>query len=116
MEDRKVSPTASRSLRLRICAVVLLFFHLVGGALHGACGLAIHGTVPGIQCTMTDGAGDADEALPGHHCHGCFVVGPATPPTGWSAVELPETQPRWSKASFDRLERRPSTPPPKASA
>lgn len=120
MQDRKgpllSRQRAGRSLCLRAGTLVLLFFHLLGGALHGGCGIAIHGSVPGEECSMTDAAADANEALPGHHCHGCFVVCPATPPMVWSAVDLTDALPRWSKDSFDRLGRRPSTPPPKASS
>ena len=119
MEDRdRPAGSGTRSVgrpRLRAAAIVLLFFHLIGGALHGACGLGIHGTVPGVHCTMTDDGGDADAALPGHHCHGCFIACPVAAPAGSSQIDLTAAPLRWSNASLDRLERRPSTPPPKAS-
>lgn len=96
-------------------AVILLIVYLIGGALHGACGLALYGAAPSVACQTSDQSESPDAALPSHHCHGCFAV--VIPLLGLSAIAmLIGYELKWTSISVDGLTPTLNTPPPKTLA
>ena len=93
-------------------AVILLIVHLVGGTLHGACGLSFQGGHSSVSCQMSDQSEGSDSALLSHHCHGCFAV--VIPVSGARVIEATiACVLKWTAISVDGLSPPLDTPPPK---
>ncbi|MBR2119348.1 MAG: hypothetical protein IJ935_11940 [Afipia sp.] len=96
-------------------AVIWLIVYLIGGALHGACGLALYGAAPSVACQTSDRSESPDPILPSHHCHGCFAV--VMPVLEASAIAAPVgCELKWTAISADGLAPTLHTPPPKTLA
>jgi hypothetical protein len=108
-------PKTGRDRGLRAGIVLLLFFHLLGGIVHDAREAPVHDVGFETSFTMAGTADEANVALPGNHCHGCFAFFP--PYARNSSLEATRvvSVPRWSDQFRVRVAAQPSTPPPKAS-
>lgn len=93
-------------------AVFLLVVYLIGGPLHGACGMAFRGADPGVSCQTSDQSHNSESAVLSHHCHGCFA-GVIPVPCASAIGETIGYGLKWTAISIDGLSPTLNTPPPK---
>lgn len=93
-------------------ALFVLTIYLVGGVLHGLCGLDVTNASGRVVVSLADkGVGHSENGVVAdHHCHGCFSVSVPAPVIG--AVEVMPTVKIVTSFDTDRRGVPPGIDPP----